>query len=58
MGHYVRNEDARVPAAGRFNYGQKQLFWVMVLAAARAAACRASCCGFVDAMPVAAACAA
>jgi formate dehydrogenase subunit gamma len=31
MGHYVRNEDAQVPPAGRFNYGQKQLFWVMVL---------------------------
>lgn len=28
---YVRNDDARVPAAGRFNFGQKQLFWVMVL---------------------------
>jgi formate dehydrogenase subunit gamma len=28
--HYVRNEDDRVPAAGRFNFGQKQLFWVMV----------------------------
>jgi formate dehydrogenase subunit gamma len=27
---YVRNEDDRVPPAGRFNYGQKQLFWVMV----------------------------
>jgi formate dehydrogenase subunit gamma len=30
MGHYVRNEDHLVPAAGRFNYGQKALFWVMV----------------------------
>ena len=29
MAYYVRNEDARVPAAGRFNYGQKALFWVM-----------------------------
>ena len=29
MGHYIRNEDARVPATGRFNYGQKSLFWVM-----------------------------
>jgi formate dehydrogenase subunit gamma len=28
--HYVRNEDDKVPPAGRFNYGQKQLFWVMV----------------------------
>ncbi|MFI5311915.1 MAG: formate dehydrogenase subunit gamma [Gemmatimonadales bacterium] len=27
---YIRNEDERVPPAGRFNYGQKQLFWVMV----------------------------
>jgi formate dehydrogenase subunit gamma len=31
MAHYVRNEDAQVPAAGRFNYGQKMLFWVMAL---------------------------
>jgi|SRR5688572_23038803 formate dehydrogenase subunit gamma len=30
MGHYARNEDYLVPAAGRFNYGQKVLFWVMV----------------------------
>jgi formate dehydrogenase subunit gamma len=33
MGHYMRNEDARMPQAGRFNYGQKALFWVMVLGA-------------------------
>ena len=31
MRHYMRNEDAQVPAAGRFNFGQKQLFWLMVL---------------------------
>ncbi len=31
MRHYVRNEDAQVPPAGRFNYGQKMLFWVMVI---------------------------
>jgi formate dehydrogenase subunit gamma len=30
MGRYVRNEDHLVPAAGRFNYGQKMLFWVMI----------------------------
>jgi formate dehydrogenase subunit gamma len=29
MGRYIRNEDADVPAAGRFNYGQKMLFWLM-----------------------------
>ena len=28
--HYIRNEDAKVPPAGRFNFGQKQLFWLMV----------------------------
>lgn len=28
--HYVRNEDERVPPAGRFNFGQKQLFWLML----------------------------
>jgi formate dehydrogenase subunit gamma len=27
---YIRNEDDRVPPAGRFNYGQKLLFWLMV----------------------------
>lgn len=31
MVHYVRNEDAQVPPAGKFNYGQKQLFWLMVV---------------------------
>src|SRR5688572_4767955 len=30
IAHYVRNEDDRVPQAGRFNYGQKALFWLMV----------------------------
>ena len=30
MRHYIRNEDDRVPTAGRFNYGQKTMFWVMV----------------------------
>jgi formate dehydrogenase subunit gamma len=29
MAQYVRNEDDKVPPAGRFNYGQKMLFWVM-----------------------------
>ncbi len=33
MRHYIRNEDGQVPAAGRFNYGQKTMFWVMVWAA-------------------------
>jgi len=28
--HYIRNEDAKVPPASRFNFGQKQLFWIMV----------------------------
>lgn len=28
--HYIWNEDAKVPAAWRFNYGQKLLFWLMV----------------------------
>jgi formate dehydrogenase subunit gamma len=32
MRHYVRNEDDKVPPAGRFNFGQKQLFWLMVVA--------------------------
>jgi formate dehydrogenase subunit gamma len=29
IGYYIRNEDASVPPAGRFNYGQKMLFWLM-----------------------------
>jgi formate dehydrogenase subunit gamma len=29
MRHYIRNEDDRVPPAWRFNFGQKQLFWLM-----------------------------
>jgi formate dehydrogenase subunit gamma len=29
MGAYIRNEDRSVPGAGRFNYGQKMLFWLM-----------------------------
>jgi formate dehydrogenase subunit gamma len=33
MLHYIRNEDDRVPAAGRFNFGQKQMFWIMTWAA-------------------------
>jgi formate dehydrogenase subunit gamma len=32
MRHYIRNEDDLVPPAGRFNFGQKQLFWLMVVA--------------------------
>ncbi len=27
--HYIRNEDEKVPPVGRFNPGQKQLFWLM-----------------------------
>ena len=40
MASYVRNEDADVPPAGRFNYGQKMLFWVMALGGAGAAPLR------------------
>jgi formate dehydrogenase subunit gamma len=29
IGAYVRNEASGVPAVGRFNYGQKMLFWLM-----------------------------
>ena len=34
MGHYVRNEDARVPPVWRFNDGQKAFFWAMVVSGA------------------------
>lgn len=27
--YYIRNEDAKLPPIGRFNYGQKVFFWVM-----------------------------
>lgn len=30
IGRYIRNEDSLVPPAGRFNYGQKAFFWLMV----------------------------
>ena len=30
MRAYVSNDDAQVPPAGRFNYGQKAMFWLMV----------------------------
>ena len=33
MWHYIRNEDDRMPAVDRFNYGQKMLFWVMAAGA-------------------------
>lgn len=33
MRAYVTNDDTRVPPAGRFNYGQKTMFWVMVVGA-------------------------
>jgi formate dehydrogenase subunit gamma len=29
---YITHDDARVPAAGRFNAGQKQFFWIMFFA--------------------------
>ena len=29
MWHYIRNDDDRMPAVERFNYGQKMMFWVM-----------------------------
>ena len=31
MKHYMRNEDELVPPAGRFNLGQKQFFWLMIV---------------------------
>ncbi len=29
VGYYIRNEDENLPPVGRFNWGQKLLFWVM-----------------------------
>ena len=29
IGYYIRNEDENLPPVGRFNWGQKQFFWVM-----------------------------
>jgi formate dehydrogenase subunit gamma len=31
MGHYIRNEDEDMPPAGRYNAGQKLLFWGFIL---------------------------
>lgn len=30
VAHYIRNEDRDLPPVGRFNYGQKIFFWVML----------------------------
>ena len=51
MAHYIRNEDADVPPAGRFNYGQKMLFWVMALGGL-ALLVSGLVIWFVDAIPV------
>jgi formate dehydrogenase subunit gamma len=32
IGKYIRNEDDGVPPAGKFNFGQKQFFWIMLWA--------------------------
>ena len=32
IAEYMTNQDEKVPPAGRFNYGQKQFFWLMVIA--------------------------
>lgn len=34
VGKYIRNEEEGLPEAGRFNAGQKQLFWLQVIAGA------------------------
>ena len=31
IGHYIRNEDHKVPPVWRFNYGQKQWFWLILV---------------------------
>jgi formate dehydrogenase subunit gamma len=31
IGHYIRNEDEDMPPAGRYNAGQKLLFWGFIL---------------------------
>jgi len=33
IGHYIRHEDDQLPPVGRFNAGQKYLFWLMFLGA-------------------------
>jgi formate dehydrogenase subunit gamma len=30
IGNYIRNEDEYLPPIGRFNWGQKQFFWIML----------------------------
>jgi len=34
VGHYARNEDDKMPPAGRYNGGQKSLFWGFVICGA------------------------
>jgi formate dehydrogenase subunit gamma len=33
MPHYIRNEDEKLPPIGRFDYGQKLFFWLMLYGA-------------------------
>ena len=33
VSHYIRNEDENLPPIGRFNYGQKLFFWLMLYGA-------------------------
>lgn len=33
VGHYIRNQDDKMPPAGRYNAGQKLLFWGFVICA-------------------------
>jgi formate dehydrogenase subunit gamma len=33
IAHYIRNEDELLPPIGRFNYGQKLFFWLMLYGA-------------------------
>jgi formate dehydrogenase subunit gamma len=33
MPHYIRNQDENLPPIGRFNYGQKLFFWLMLYSA-------------------------
>jgi len=35
--HYIRNEDDEVPSEGRFNGGQKAIYWIVVLGGAAVA---------------------
>ena len=51
LNHYIRNEDDKMPPAGRYNAGQKSLFWGFFYGAIILAAHVGSFCGSRNIFP-------